>query len=146
MEGRRSVGYDQCDKWRLESHLDQLSARKLAWIVLPILHSADYSLVTPESPAVDGEVVLLYATGLGPVSNTPGDGTPAPDAPLEVTKTPPQVWIDGQAASVLWSGLAPGFVGLYQINVQVPMGIHGINTVSVTLADAPSNTLSLAIK
>ena len=57
--------------WNLT--LDQLGAFKLAWIVLdPILHSADYSLVTSENPAVDGEVVLIYATGLGPVSNTPG--------------------------------------------------------------------------
>jgi uncharacterized protein (TIGR03437 family) len=111
-----------------------------------ILHSADYSLVTSESPAVDGEVVLIYATGLGPVSNTPVDGTPAPDAPLAVTKNPPTVAIDGQAASVLWSGLAPGFVGLYQINVRVPMGLHGNNSVGVTLDDAPSNTLTLAIK
>jgi uncharacterized protein (TIGR03437 family) len=112
----------------------------------PILHGADYSLVTSDNPAVDGEVVLLYATGLGPVSNTPVDGAPGPDAPLAVTKTPPQVAINGVASSVLWSGLAPGFVGLYQVNVRVPMGIHGNNSVEMTLADAPSNTLSLAIK
>jgi len=111
-----------------------------------VLHSADYSLVTSENPAVDGEVVLIYATGLGPVSNTPVDGAPAPGAPLAVAKTPPVVAIDGQAASVLWCGLAPGFVGLYQVNVRVPMGIHGTNSVGMTLADAPSNSISISVK
>jgi uncharacterized protein (TIGR03437 family) len=110
------------------------------------LHGADYSPVTSTNPAVDGEVVLIYATGLGAVSNTPVDGTPAPDAPLAVTKNPPTVAIDGQVASVLWSGLAPGFVGLYQVNVRVPTGLHGNNSVEMTFDDAPSNTLTLAIK
>ncbi len=111
-----------------------------------VLHSADYSLVTSNNPAVGGEVVLLYATGLGPVSNTPVDGTPAPDAPLAVTTNPPEVSIGGEAASVLWSGLAPGFVGLYQINVQVPTGVHGASNVVVTLEGAQSNTISITVK
>jgi uncharacterized protein (TIGR03437 family) len=101
----------------------------------PILHGADYSLVTSENPAVDGEVLLIYATGLGPVSNTPVDGTPAPDTPLAVTRTAPQITIGGEAAPVLWSGLAPGFVGLYQINVQVPTGLHGSNNVVATVSN-----------
>ena len=111
-----------------------------------VLHSADYSLVTSNNPAVGGEVVLLYATGLGPVSNTPVDGTPAPDAPLAVTTNPPEVSIGGEAASVLWSGLAPGFVGLYQINVQVPAGLHGTGSVVATAGGAQSNPVSMAIK
>ena len=112
----------------------------------PILHATDYSLVSASNPAVGGEVVLLYGTGLGPVSNTPVDGTEAPGALLAVTKTPPQITIGGKAASVLWSGLAPGFVGLYQINVQVPTGVQGNNNVVVTLEGAQSNIISITVK
>ena len=62
----------------------------------PILHGADYSLVTSENPAVDGEVVLLYGTGLGPVSNTPVDGTEASDAPLSPTQNAPKYRLAGK--------------------------------------------------
>ena len=124
MGSRRSDGYDQRDEWRLECHVGHFGTIQLAWIVLTHFARGRYSLVTSENPAVDGEVVLLYGTGLGPVSNTPVDGTEASDAPLSPTQNAPQVSIGGQTASVLWAGLAPGFVGLYQINVQVPMGLQ----------------------
>jgi uncharacterized protein (TIGR03437 family) len=112
----------------------------------PILHAANFSVVSPGSPAIGGEVVLLYGTGFGPVSNAQVDGAEASDAPLSPTQSAPQVSIGGEAASVLWSGLAPGFVGLYQINVQVPLGLQGNNDIVATVASVPSNSITLAIK
>jgi uncharacterized protein (TIGR03437 family) len=86
-----------------------------------ILHEADNSLVTTSSPAARNEVVLLYATGLGAVSPVPGTGQPAPGVePLSRTVATPIVTIGGVGAQVPFSGLAPGFVGLYQVNVRIP--------------------------
>ena len=63
-----------------------------------------------------GEFLEIYATGLGPVR-------PASIAGLEETLATPQVLIDAQPAEVLFSGLAPGFPGLYQVNVRLPTGL-----------------------
>jgi uncharacterized protein (TIGR03437 family) len=83
-----------------------------------ILH-ANYSPVSASNPATAGEVLLLFATGLGAVSNDPGIGNPALSMPLSVAATP-LVTVQGSSAAVSFAGLAPGFVGLNQVNFQVP--------------------------
>jgi uncharacterized protein (TIGR03437 family) len=80
----------------------------------------DGALVSPNDPSVPGEVVVLYVTGLGPVSLQVEDGFPAPSSPLAFTIDPFQVLVEGENSEVLFSGLAPGFVGVYQINFAVP--------------------------
>jgi len=84
-----------------------------------ILH-ADYSLVSASSPAHAGETILIYATGLGWVDPPVPTGTPAPVSPLSATVPTPIVMIGGAASNVQFSGLAPGFAGLYQLNVTIP--------------------------
>jgi uncharacterized protein (TIGR03437 family) len=86
----------------------------------PVIEHADGSLVTPASPAQPGEVLVIWATGAGKLNNTPADGAGAPSAPPSTTVDAPSVTIGTAAAAVQFSGLAPGFVGLLQINVQVP--------------------------
>jgi uncharacterized protein (TIGR03437 family) len=71
-------------------------------------------------PAKPGEVVVIYATGLGPVNPAVAAGEPAPPEPLSRTVNPVTVTIQGFRAQVLFSGLAPGYAGLYQLNVRVP--------------------------
>lgn len=85
-----------------------------------ILHSADFRPVTPSDPAAKGEVVVIYATGLGPVQPDPGLGNPASDAPLSVTTDTVSATVGGATSEVLFSGLAPGFVGLNQVNIRIP--------------------------
>ncbi len=93
-----------------------------------IQHASDYSLVTAAHPAVPGEVIVIYATGLGPVTTGVADGTPAAAAdPVQLGCGPPGVVLGatpagegGTTANVLYAGLTPGYVGLYQMNVQVP--------------------------
>lgn len=85
-----------------------------------ILHAADWRLVTAANPAVKGEAVVIYATGLGDVKNRPALGSPASDSPLSTTVFGPQVTVGGVAAQVLFSGLAPGFVALNQVNIRIP--------------------------
>jgi uncharacterized protein (TIGR03437 family) len=93
-------------------------------------------------------VVLIFATGLGPVSNRPASGVAASADPLSSTTTLPSVTIGNQAATVSYSGLSPGFVGLYQINVQVPDNALTGNTLPLvlTIGGVPSNTVMIAVQ
>jgi uncharacterized protein (TIGR03437 family) len=84
-----------------------------------VLH-ADYSLVSKSSPAKRGEIVLLFVTGMGEVSPAVTAGSAAPSNPLAKVVNQPDIYIDGTSADVSFAGLAPGFAGLYQINVKVP--------------------------
>ncbi|SRR5579871_962751 len=85
------------------------------------LHGADYSAVSATAPAKAGEVVLLYATGLGAVQTPLADGNAS--AGTDATVSPVTVMIGGQAATVQYAGMAPGFAGLYQVNVVIPSGV-----------------------
>lgn len=88
-----------------------------------ILHAADWSLVDDEKPAERGEVLVMYATGLGVVDPPGKTGIPAPASPLSRTVRPWTVSVGGTPAELLFSGLAPGYIGLYQVNFRVPEGI-----------------------
>ncbi len=81
-----------------------------------ILHAA-YSLVNDGAPARPGEIVLIFCTGLGQTTprletGKPGNGQPTLEMPV--------VTIGSRDAPVLFSGAAPGFAGLYQVNAVVP--------------------------
>ena len=82
----------------------------------------NYKVISSSNPAKRGQFIFLYANGLGPVNNPPGDGVAVPDA-TSTTTTTPVVTIGGAVVppgDVQFSGLAPGFPALYQINVKVP--------------------------
>jgi uncharacterized protein (TIGR03437 family) len=78
------------------------------------------SLVTPADPAYPGEIIVLYTTFLGPLTFDVSDGYPPRSNALAYTVDPFQVLVRGEQCSVLFSGLAPGFVGLYQLNLALP--------------------------
>ncbi len=85
-----------------------------------IITHADGSLVTTASPAARGEVVILYAAGLGPVTNAPASGAAGPSDPLARVVANALVQVGDKFATVLFAGLSPGFVALYQMNIQLP--------------------------
>jgi uncharacterized protein (TIGR03437 family) len=99
-------------------------------------------------PALPGESVTIYCTGLGNVSNPPNQGVAAGSSPLSSTPTPATVTIGGQPATVTFSGLAPGFAGLYQVNATVPASAPAGNAVplTVSIGGATSNTVTLAVQ
>jgi len=108
---------------------------------------ANYQLVSSSNPAGGGQVVMLFANGLGPVTNQPATGEPAPYDPLAETLTKPVVTIGGRSAEVFFSGLAPGFAGLYQINVAIPAGLSaGNQPVTVSIGGRTSKTSYIAIR
>ncbi|MGE5571083.1 MAG: hypothetical protein ACM3S5_18770, partial [Rhodospirillales bacterium] len=88
-----------------------------------VLHGLTLVPVTAANPASPGEVIALYATGLGPVDIPVETGALAPLAPLSRTALQPLVAIGGMDAAVEFAGLAPLFAGLYQVNVRVPTGV-----------------------
>ncbi|MGD0774771.1 MAG: SBBP repeat-containing protein [Candidatus Solibacter sp.] len=96
-----------------------------------IVHGADYSLVTASNPAHPGETIVIYATGLGAVSPQVAVGAAAPLTPLSQTTYTPKVLIGGVGGVVQFSGLAPGYAGLYQLNVVVPQVAAGLQTVTI---------------
>ena len=80
------------------------------------------AVVNQGNPAKRGQRILIYANGLGVVDQQQVSGEPASLTQLAYTRVPPSVTIGGSTAQVEFSGLAPGWVGLYQMNVVVPPG------------------------
>jgi uncharacterized protein (TIGR03437 family) len=99
-------------------------------------------------PAIRGEFLSIFCTGLGDVTNRPASGAPPSAAALASTTLTPSVTIGGVPAPVAFSGLAPGFVGLYQVNVQVPDKAPSGDAVPVvvTLGGVSSNTVTIAVQ
>jgi uncharacterized protein (TIGR03437 family) len=84
-----------------------------------ILH-ADFGLVNAARPAAPGETVLVYLTGMGAVNPTVADGTAGTAGQLYRATSEAFVLVAGKQATVTYNGLAPGFPGLYQLNVTLP--------------------------
>ena len=80
--------------------------------------------------------------------NPPANGAPATANPLSTTMETPTVFIGNTPASVTFSGLAPGFVGLYQVNVQVPENAPTGDAVQVSLrfGFVFSNVVTIAVE
>ncbi len=114
---------------------------------LGVVTHADGSVVTPSNPAHANETVVVYATGVGPVDQPQASGEPAAAQPLANTKQTPTVTVAGQNASVFFSGLAPFFVGLNQINVTIPAGApSGLQPLVITSNGVSSNTVNIPVQ
>jgi minor extracellular serine protease Vpr len=88
--------------------------------------------ISAGNPAKRGGSIVIYANGLGPVDTAQSSGDPASATVLTRTQGSPTATIGGSTAPVLFSGLTPGSVGLYQVNVAIP-------------SDAPTGTQALKL-
>jgi uncharacterized protein (TIGR03437 family) len=84
-----------------------------------VITGADFRLKTSASPAKPGETVILWGTGLGPIT---GDESQRPTPANQFT---PAVFIGNQPGKVSYAGRSSCCAGLDQINVVVPSGIEG---------------------
>ncbi|MEZ5352986.1 MAG: hypothetical protein R2762_10155, partial [Bryobacteraceae bacterium] len=105
-------------------------------------------LANSETPIAPGDVLVIYAEGLGPVNPASPAGQAAPADPLSRTTLPVTVTIGGVNAPVSFAGLTPGLTGLYQINVTVPQGVPIGNSVPVvvTAGGQLSPVVTIAIR
>ena len=92
-----------------------------------------------------GGAVSIYATGLGAVAPRVTSGAAAPVSPLSRTVAEPVVTIGGTRAAVRFSGLAPGFAGLYQVDAVVPPGLAGAVDVVLEMGERRSNAVSITV-
>jgi len=103
-----------------------------------VLH-ADYSTVNSSSPAHGGETVQVFLTGMGVVNPAVPDGTAGSINPAQfsIATNAVTAYAGGQQCVVTYNGLAPGFPGLYQINITLPAPM--LSTGSLPLALSTGN-------
>ncbi len=108
----------------------------------------DGTFADSKSPGKPGEYLVMYLVGLGATNPSVPSGMPAPAPPNPLAKVTnqPTVTVDGLPSNVFFAGLTPGFVGLYQIDFQVPTGIHTGNVVvKVSQNGVDANPTLLAV-
>jgi uncharacterized protein (TIGR03437 family) len=112
-----------------------------------VVNARTNRLVTVEEPARRGDTLIIYSTGLGVTTPRPATGAPASLTELSRIVTPVRVFIGGVPHDVAFAGLAPGFIGVNQINVQVRSEVPlGRTSLYVDAAAAESNRVDIVIE
>jgi len=122
----------------------------------------DNTINSSSNPANQGSIIVLYGTGQGQVSPAVPDGNAAPVGTLSNTVAVPTsdqrtcltsqpsmcvAFGSGTLGDIKFSGLAPGYIGLWQINVAVPQGVTGSAVpVRIIINGTPSNTVTVAVR
>ena len=116
-----------------------------------IAQDTNYKLINSDNPAHAGEVIILYATGMGATNPPVPTGAVAPSSQLANVTVQPQVTVGSASAQVLFAGLSPGSVGLYQVDVKIPEYIPetalgpGTMPLVITQNGVTSNTVMLPV-
>ena len=105
------------------------------------------SLVDRNAPAAPGDFVVVLCTGLGATTPAVPTGVAVPIGTLAVANLPVSATVGDIPATVSFAGLAPGYVGLYQVNLQIPAGVDFGDSVPLALTQngVASNPATLAI-
>jgi uncharacterized protein (TIGR03437 family) len=101
-------------------------------------HAGTAIVADQNHPASAGEALETYGIGLGAVNPAVDAGVPAPTDPLAYAIATPQVKIGNKDATVTYAGLAPGLVGMDQVNIIVPSGLKsGSQPISWAVSGQP---------
>jgi len=111
--------------------------------IFAITH-ADSTAITAQSPAMGGEEVVIYMTGLGAVDVEPSLGAAAPVFPLANATASTAVSLGNAALTVVFEGLTPGTAGLYQVNAVLPQPLGVTGSAPLTFS-AGGQTASLQL-
>lgn len=114
------------------------------------INNKDGTVNGPDHPALVNDYVQLYATGAGFLPNAPADGQPAPSNPLVHTPVLPRINFQGLFLGEVqgselpqYSGLAPGLIGVWQINIKIPdWAVPGDNFVVIFYGEYNSGKLT----
>jgi uncharacterized protein (TIGR03437 family) len=112
-----------------------------------VVHSTDFTLVSASKPAKAGELLSLFATGLGPTKPGVDPGSPFPSSPLAVVNSPVAVMVNGESAEVIGAVGYPGAVDAYQVNFRLPTdAAAGTATIQVIAAWVNGSSVQTAIQ
>ncbi len=111
-----------------------------------VAHGATGAPVDASRPAVPGEVLVVFATGLGVTNPAVASGAAAPANPPAAAVLGVTASVGGRAAPVFFAGLAPGFTGLYQVNFQVPEGVSGNVPLTISSGGRLSNSVIVSVR
>jgi len=108
----------------------------------------DGTVVGPNNPADRDSVLILFLTGMGPVLPVLQTGQAGPSSPPAETFFRPLVGLAGMGIDVLFSGYAPTFVGLYQVNVRIPRDapVGSVVNLDVIVEGEASQTSRIAVR
>lgn len=104
------------------------------------------SLNSAENAALPGQYIMVYITGQGQTTPPIATGAPAPASPFSVPYAQLQAKVGGKPAFVQFAGMAPGFVGLLQLNLLVPDVPGGDQPLEVTLGNASANSTVVSVR
>ncbi|HXA66738.1 MAG TPA: SBBP repeat-containing protein [Bryobacteraceae bacterium] len=111
-----------------------------------IVQNSDYTLNGPSNPAKAGSTIMAYLSGSGTVSPAVADGAAAPSNTLVYLNSASSATIGSSTAQVSFAGLAPGFVGLVQMNIVVPSDLPtGNYPLIVTIGSETSNPATISV-
>lgn len=114
---------------------------------LAVTHSVYFKMVMAVSPAAPGEVLSLFATGLGPTRPAANSGQPFPPSLVAVVASDLEVRVNAKLAEALGAMGISGTVGGYQINFRVPAeAIKGTHTVQLNVGIATDNSARLEVR
>jgi uncharacterized protein (TIGR03437 family) len=103
--------------------------------------------VSSSNPAQAGEILTLYATGLGPTTPSVVFGQPFPQGALCAVNAPAEVVVNGKSSEVLYAGGYPGAIDGYQVNFRLPVELSaGAAGLQLTAAWIPGPQVTIAIK
>jgi hypothetical protein len=112
-----------------------------------VVHSSDFGLVTGARPAKAGEILSVFATGLGPTNSGVEFGQPFPAGPPQSVNSPVEVTVNSTAAEILYAGGYPGAVDGYQVNFRVPAGIApGTATLRLTAGFIAGGQVTITVQ
>jgi uncharacterized protein (TIGR03437 family) len=109
-------------------------------------NNPDQTLNSADSPAAPGQYVTVYLTGQGAVDHPVPTGAAPPGTPFCIPLAAMAAWVGGQPAPIAFAGLAPGFVGLLQMNIVMPDVPAGEQTFDVTIGGVASNRTVLSVR
>jgi uncharacterized protein (TIGR03437 family) len=119
-----------------------VSVAEVAPVVFSVWHF-DGTPVTAENPAIDGEELVLYATGLGAVHSL--SAFPPPEEILTTCAAAVEVEAGGVRITPHFAGLAPNSAGVYQVRFFLPVIDVGPQSVSLIVKREVSNGIELHV-
>jgi uncharacterized protein (TIGR03437 family) len=118
------------------------------WMLGPnqaLVENEDGTINGSKRPASPGSVVTAYLTGQGSLDLPIASGAAAPDDPLVRASAATSATIGKESADVLFAGMAPGMVGVYQVNVRVPQLAAGSYPLAVAIGASASNSALITV-